>query len=185
MRSLLSDLTKEAGELLAVPAEPQELMHALCAVMARQIGKPVKLRLRAFPDSTKASGLTLYLEKHILVIVEERTRPEHQLIILGHELWHVKNGDCGHHGTQIAAAARRFGSEEDASWEELLKIAARSDSHADHDAKSETRAEEFGLLVGIRFRSWMVGPYARDTITEKTRAGRIASSLTSRSGPLV
>ncbi|MDA5279963.1 hypothetical protein [Streptomyces sp. Isolate_45] len=188
MKNLLSDLARETAEILEFPAEPEALMQTLCSVMSEQMPekmrKPIRLRIRAFPDSTGASGLTLEGDKFILVIVEQRTHPEHQLTILGHELWHVKNGDCGHHGIPVAAAARRFGTDDDIPWEELVRIAARSDSRADPNVKAEMKAEEFGLLVGSRFRSWLPGPRARDTITERTRAGRIASSLTARNGPM-
>ncbi|MFF3013635.1 hypothetical protein [Streptomyces sp. NPDC057939] len=188
MKTLLSDLTKETAKILEFPAEPEELMQTLCNAMSEQMPermkKPIRLRIRAFPDSTRASGLTLEGDKFILVIVEQRTHPEHQLTILGHELWHIKNGDCGHHGLPVAAAARRFGADDDIPWGELIRIAARSDSQPDHHARAEIQAEEFGLLVGSRFRSWLPGQRARDTITQRTRAGRIASSLTARSGPM-
>ncbi|MET9607232.1 hypothetical protein ABZZ17_19450 [Streptomyces sp. NPDC006512] len=188
MKTLLADLARETARILEFPAEPEELMQTLCNVMSEQMPeqmkKPIRLRIRPFPDSTGASGLTLEGDKFILVIVEQRTPPEHQLTILGHELWHIKSGDCGHHGIPVAAAARRFGTDDDIPWGELLRIAARSDVQADHNVKAEIRAEEFGLLVGSRFRSWLPGPRARDTITQRTRAGRIASSLTARSGPM-
>ncbi|MEU9102315.1 toxin [Streptomyces sp. NPDC048361] len=178
MKALLADLSRDAREIVHHPAAPIELMEALCKVMGDRLGKPIKLRLRAFPDSLGASGLTLQLEHSILLIVEERTRPEHQLIIAGHELWHVQNGDCGDHEGGIAAAARRFGAE-DVPMDVLVAMAARSGSHAQH----EVDAERFGLLVGTHFRSWLAGPYARDAPSDRTVAGRIASFLTSPHGP--
>ena len=94
---------------------PTELYAALCAAMSRRRGRPVVFRMAAFPPGT-ASGLWLDMADRDLVVVEERTAPEHQLVILGHELWHMKAGHRGHHveGTTVAGpAAGRDGADRD------------------------------------------------------------------------
>ena len=90
---------------LPAPAEPADLYAALCDAMSRRRGRPVQFRTAAFPPGT-ASGLWLDMADQDLVVIEERTAPDHQLVILGHELWHMKAGHCGHHVEGAAVAAR-------------------------------------------------------------------------------
>ena len=94
MRRLCGELVTELT--LPVPARPADLYAALCEAMSRRRGRPVLFRTAAFPPGT-ASGLWLDMADQDLVVVEERTAPDHQLVILGHELWHMKAGHCGHH----------------------------------------------------------------------------------------
>ncbi|MFF1678383.1 toxin [Streptomyces sp. NPDC058256] len=201
MKRLVDQLNEDAGRELRVPAEPDVLMQALCDAMARHVKRPIELRFRDFPVGIETSGLTLDRVTNYLVIVERRTTPPHQLVILGHELWHVGEGDCGLHlhvgghaaaartghsdegaseGTVAAAAARIMLAEEGISEEDFATAAARSASHAD----SESEAEAFGLLLGTRFRTWMTGPDAHNPVTQDTTAGRIARAMMFRNGPL-
>lgn len=98
MRRLCGELVSELT--LPAPARPDELYDALCSAMSRRRGRPVLFRTAAFPPGT-ASGLWLDLADRDLVVVEQRTAPDHQLVILGHELWHMA---AGH---RVAARTRR------------------------------------------------------------------------------
>ncbi|MEV4195409.1 hypothetical protein, partial [Streptomyces toxytricini] len=94
-----------AGLRLPAPVEPVDLYAALCEGMSRHRGRRVDFRMASFPPGT-ASGLWLDLADRDLVVIEERTAPDHQLVILGHELWHMKAGHCSHHVDGAAVAAR-------------------------------------------------------------------------------
>ncbi|THA57023.1 toxin-antitoxin system, toxin component [Streptomyces sp. A1136] len=165
------------GELVAgikptAPVEPVDLYAALCEGMSRQRGRPVEFRMAAFPPGT-ASGLWLDIADRDLIVIEERTAPDHQLVILGHELWHMKAGHCSHHVDGAAVAARLLAGEADIG-ETVRRVAARTRA----DVREETEAETFGLLLGSRCRNWLAGsgghraPAQRDQL-----AGRIETSL--------
>lgn len=118
------------GLCLPPTAGPEETLRALCAVMSGLRGRPVRLRTAVFPAGT-ASGLWLDFADQDVVVVEERTAPGHQLVILGHELWHMAAGHRGGPLDGVAVAARtRF------------------------DRREEAEAERFGLLLASRFRAW-------------------------------
>lgn len=172
MKRLLSELTLTADRLLDRPVEPKALMRALCESMGTLHGRPVGLRFRPFPDGLSTSGLKLDFPDHSTIVVEDRTTPEHQLLILGHELWHLEEGDGGHHASGAAVAARTL-PDDDVEWDELLAVAARASSHE----ANETAAETFGLLFRGRFQSWMHGPHARGPVNQATLEGRIATAL--------
>ena len=103
MRRLCGELVAELT--LPAPARPDDLYGALCDAMSRRRGRPVQFRTAAFPPGT-ASGLWLDMADQDLVVIEQRTAPDHQLVILGHELWHMKAGHCGHHVAGATVAAR-------------------------------------------------------------------------------
>ncbi|KAF2776197.1 toxin [Streptomyces sp. OM5714] len=134
---------------------------------------------------------------HSIIVVEEHTAPEAQLVILGHELWHEEQGDCGHHVAGMPAAARALPTEQagevmeraveqilaahEVPTEALLAVAARAESRDDHEADAET----FGLLFGREVRTWMKGRYARGPVSADTVEGRINLSLSNRGGHLL
>lgn len=105
-------------------------------------GRPVEFRTAAFPPGT-ASGLWLDMADRDLVVLEERTAPDHQLVILGHELWHMNAGHGSHHVDGGTVAARLL-SEEGDLGAAVRKVAARTRSHL----AEEMEAESFGLLLG-------------------------------------
>lgn len=80
--------------------------------MSEHRGRRVDFRMASFPPGT-ASGLWLDMADRDLVVIEERTAPDHQLVILGHELWHMKAGHCSHHVDGAAVAARLLSDEAD------------------------------------------------------------------------
>ncbi|MDT0608720.1 toxin-antitoxin system, toxin component [Streptomyces lancefieldiae] len=175
MRRLCGELVEELT--LTAPARPVELYAALCDAMSRRRGRPVRFRMAAFPPGT-ASGLWLDLADQDLVVVEERTAPDHQLVILGHELWHMKAGHGGHHVDDTAVAARLLGGagadrDEDALRATVRTVAARSR----FDLADEKEAESFGLLLASKCRAWLAGSSLRGPVQRDHLAGRIGASL--------
>ncbi|MEU3408003.1 MULTISPECIES: toxin-antitoxin system, toxin component [unclassified Streptomyces] len=169
-RRLCAELV--SGIKLAGPVEPVDLYTALCDGMSRHRGRPVQFRMAAFPQGT-ASGLWLDMADRDLVVIEERTAPDHQLVILGHELWHMKAGHCSHHVDGAAVAARLLTDGADLG-ETVRSVAARTRA----DVREETEAETFGLLLGSRCRTWLAGSSGgRPAGRRDELAGRIETSL--------
>ncbi|MFF3323695.1 toxin-antitoxin system, toxin component [Streptomyces sp. NPDC002889] len=169
MRRLCGELV--AGIDLPAPAEPAALYTALCAGMSKYRGRPVRYRTASFPTGT-ASGLWLDMADQDLIVIEERTAPDHQLVILGHELWHMKAGHCSHHVEGAAVAARLLSDEADLQAA-VLRVAARTR----FDQAEENEAETFGLLLGSKCRSWLAGSTGRGPVRRDGLAGRIEASL--------
>ncbi|GGL79201.1 hypothetical protein GCM10010129_23610 [Streptomyces fumigatiscleroticus] len=169
MRRLCGELVAELT--LPAPARPGDLYAALCDGMSRRRGRPVHFRTAAFPPGT-ASGLWLDMADQDLVVIEERTAPDHQLVILGHELWHMKAGHRSHHVDGAAVAARLLSDEADLEAT-VLKVAARSR----FDLADEREAESFGLLLASKCRTWLAGPSLRGRVQRDHLAGRIEASL--------
>ncbi|MER6692540.1 toxin-antitoxin system, toxin component [Streptomyces minutiscleroticus] len=169
MRRLCGELV--GGLSLPAPARPADLYTALCEGMSGRRGRPVRHRTAVFPPGT-ASGLWLDMADQDLVVIEERTAPEHQLVILGHELWHMRTGHCAHHVPGAAVAARLLSDSADLRAT-VLKVAARTR----FDLAEEKEAECFGLLLASRCRGWLAGPGRRGPVPRDDVAGRIAASL--------
>lgn len=175
MRRLCGELV---GELtLPAPADPADLYSALCEAMSRRRGRPVHYRTAAFPPGT-ASGLWLDMPERDLVVIEERTAPDHQLVILGHELWHMQAGHCGQHvhvaeSTVGAAVAARLLNGDADLRATVLRVAARTR----FDLADEQDAESFGLLLASKCRTWLAGSALRGPVRRDHLAGRIGASL--------
>ncbi|MFB7264328.1 toxin-antitoxin system, toxin component [Streptomyces nojiriensis] len=161
-----------AGIRLTAPVEPVDLYAALCEGMSRHRGRRVDFRIASFPPRT-ASGLWLDMADRDLVVIEERTAPDHQLVILGHELWHMKAGHCSHHVDGAAVAARLLADEADIG-ETVRRVAARTRA----DVQEETEAETFGGGWGGGCGSLFVAsPPHRAPVQRDQLAGRIEASL--------
>ncbi|MFF0188100.1 toxin-antitoxin system, toxin component [Streptomyces sp. NPDC005244] len=169
MRRLCGELVAELS--LPAPAAPADLYAALCGAMSRRRGRPVRFRTAPFPPGT-ASGLWLDMAEQDLIVIEERTAPDHQLVILGHELWHMKAGHCGHHVEGAAVAARLLNEGADLRAT-VLKVAARTR----FDLADEKEAEGFGLLLASKCRTWLAGSSLRGPVQRDGLAGRIEASL--------
>lgn len=154
-----------------LPDDPVDLFKAICGHLSESAGREVRLMLEHFPAGT-VSGLWLDLGDHEVVAVEANTSPLHQMVILGHELWHRKEGPCGHHGSAAgaAAAARMLGDR----WS-ISDAAAYVAARTDPDLDEERRAETFGRMLAVKFRPHLVGTHGR-TPTDGV-AGRIWASL--------
>ncbi|MEW2165526.1 toxin-antitoxin system, toxin component [Streptomyces sp. NPDC007084] len=169
MRRLCGELVAELS--LPAPAQPDELYAALCGAMSRRRGRPVRFRTAAFPPGT-ASGLWLDMAEQDLVVIEERTAPDHQLVILGHELWHMKAGHRGHDVAGAAVAARLLSDGADLPAT-VLAVAARTRFRL----ADEKEAESFGLLLASKCRTWLAGSSRRGPVRRDGLAGRIEASL--------
>ncbi|WP_095934097.1 toxin-antitoxin system, toxin component [Streptomyces sp. Tue6028] len=159
MHALAVELSRVLRGRIDAPVGVRELADALCAEMSgRRDGRPVQLRFERFPDEIEVTGLWMEFHDFDLVIVEERAEAVQQLVILGHELWHMKEGHRDHHVAGAAAAAHALSERPD--WQEVaLTVAARDGSHA----SDEAQAEDFGLHLASVFRSWLTGPRSKGT----------------------
>ncbi|MGW1956468.1 toxin-antitoxin system, toxin component family protein [Streptomyces sp. NPDC001920] len=152
MRDLASDLSAALRAGPRPPADVREVCQALCEEMsARRGGRPLELRFERFPDEIEVTGLWVEFQDFDLVIVEERAEAMQQLVILGHELWHLHAGH-GHHHTVGAAAAHALARRPD--WDDLaLAVAARNGSRE----QDEAEAEDFGHRLAAAFRPLLSG----------------------------
>ncbi|MFJ1563861.1 toxin-antitoxin system, toxin component [Streptomyces erythrochromogenes] len=164
MRKLGSELLE--GARLTAPADVGEIIGALCAAYAGRRGgdRKVDFHFTSFPPDT-ASGLWLELDDVDLIVVEQHTRPEHQLVIACHELWHLDEGTCDSVGPGMLAAARLAGEGRPGRLAELLASDAGLDAvvrqaaaRADQGNPAEIRAETFGLHLGTLLRSYLPSP---------------------------
>ncbi|MEU6011869.1 toxin [Streptomyces sp. NPDC047453] len=198
MKSLLTALGREASKAIQRPDEPRTVMNAFCQAMSARTGRPIQLAFRAFPADlpVPVSGMRIDFGERSVIVVEQSMHPEAQLVILGHELWHEENGDCGHHVAGMNAAARATTSgapeavqqaveqiltTEEVPRDALLTVAARSDSVDSHEVDAET----FGLLFGREVRTWVTGRYAESPVSATTVEGRLNLSLLNRGGRLL
>lgn len=195
MKQLLAKLAADVATVLRPPAEPRALMEAFCQAMGRRRGRPIQLVFREFPADVPVTGLRLDCGDRSIIVVEDRTPAESQLVILGHELYHEEQGGCGHHVPGLPAAAARaltagqnpdaaqraaeqFLAAHEVSRDTLLAIAARADSVDPHEQDAET----FGLLFGRELRAWLPGHYAQGAAGATSLEGRIQASLLNRNG---
>ncbi|MEU5280186.1 toxin-antitoxin system, toxin component family protein [Streptomyces asoensis] len=153
MRELTGDLSAAVRARPGRPAGVRDVCRVLCEEMsARRGGRPVEVRFERFPDEIEVTGLWVEFHEFDLVIVEERAEDVQQLVILGHELWHLHAGHRHHHGVGAVAAgvlAARSG------WDSLaLTAAARNGSRADDEAE----ADDFGHRLAARFRRYLADP---------------------------
>ncbi|WTI72389.1 toxin-antitoxin system, toxin component family protein [Streptomyces sp. NBC_00358] len=147
------------------PVDVRELARVLCEEMSRRRGgRPVQLRFERFPDEIEVTGLWMEFNDFDLVIVEERAETVQQLVILGHELWHMKEGHRDHHVDGATAVARAALSDR-SGWRdsgehapfrpEVARAVAARDGSRQAD---EAQAEAFGLHLASVFRSWLTAP---------------------------
>ncbi|MFF0188731.1 toxin [Streptomyces sp. NPDC005244] len=149
-----------------LPADPEDVFGALVASVNQWRGRPVLVHRAPFPPHT-ATGLWLEREAYDDVIIEERAIGWHQIVILAHEVWHMKQGD--------AAPPQRPGT-----GDKGQPAAARTD----FVLAAEQEADQFGMLVGRRLRALLeatensvlgAGPEGSDDL-----AGRIGAALNYR-----
>jgi hypothetical protein len=141
-----------------------------------------------------ASGLWVNRTSHDLIVYEKNTDPEHQLVIIGHESWHMFEGHCTtHHGPFATRAAR---SETAAALADLaatlsaedgpaLPLSGRMDAALHFAARTDTRkadeelaAEHFGLRFATDVQMALVE--ARTPAGPRDLAGRLQASMAHR-----
>ncbi|MET9122242.1 toxin [Streptomyces sp. NPDC004528] len=149
-----------------LPADPEVLFNALVESAIQWRGRQINVYRACFPPDT-ATGLWLDRETHDDIIIEERAATWHQIVILGHELWHMSRGD---------AVLPQHLDAGDASQ----SVAARSD----FSERVELEADQFGMLVGQRLRTLLTASadsvYAAENQGADTIAGRIGLALNYR-----
>ncbi|MDN3020437.1 toxin-antitoxin system, toxin component family protein [Streptomyces sp. S.PB5] len=152
MRRLADGLAAALRARPTPPAGAHEVCRALCEEMsARRGGRSVELRFERFPDEIEVTGLCVEFQDFDLVIVEERAEAVQQLVILGHELWHLHAGHRHHHGIGTAAAHALAGRP---GWDDLALTVAARDGSREAD---EAEADDFGHRLAAAFRSLLSG----------------------------
>ncbi|MFH9707260.1 toxin-antitoxin system, toxin component family protein [Streptomyces luteogriseus] len=161
MRGLAAELATAVGARPQYPTDVRSLCRALCEEMStRRGGRPVELRFERFPDEIEVTGLWVEFQDFDLVIVEERAEAVQQLVILGHELWHLHAGHRHHQGAG-AAAADAFADRP--GWKDVaLAVAARDGSRE----RDESEADAFGHQLAARCRALLPGGRAPDVPLE-------------------
>ena len=151
-RLLAADLAAAVRARSETPVGVREVCRALCEEMsARRSGRPLELRFERFPDEIEVTGLCVEFHDFDLVIVEERAEAVQQLVILGHELWHLHAGHR-HHDLAGAAVARALG--DTSEWQDTaLTVAARNGSRK----ADEAEADDFGHRLATLFRPHLSG----------------------------
>jgi hypothetical protein len=152
MRALAGDLAAAVHARPETPRDIGELCRAVCEEMsALRGGRPVEVRFERFPDEIEVTGLWLEFADFDLVIVEERAEAVQQLVILGHELWHLHTG-LRHPRLAGDAAARALADAP--GWRGMpLTVAARNGSRA----ADEAEADDFGHRLAAQFRTHATG----------------------------
>ncbi|MFF4355568.1 toxin-antitoxin system, toxin component family protein [Streptomyces sp. NPDC001604] len=170
MRKLTDRLGAAVRARPRPPADARELCRALCEEMSvLRGGRPVELRFERFPDEIEVTGLWVEFSDFDLVIVEERAEAVQQLVILGHELWHLHAGHSHHHVAGAALADRRKWS---AFKDAAMSVAARDGSRV----ADEAEADDFGHRLAGAFRPLLTG-HGQDP-----QPGPVQRSLGYRSG---
>ncbi|MET9575974.1 toxin-antitoxin system, toxin component family protein [Streptomyces sp. DT199] len=161
MRGLAAELATAVRARPRHPTDVRALCRALCEEMStRRGGRPVELRFERFPDEIEVTGLWVEFQDFDLVIVEERAEAVQQLVILGHELWHLHAGHRHHPGAG-AAAADAFADRP--GWEDIaLTVAARNGSRE----RDESEADAFGHQLAARCRALLTGGRGPDVPLE-------------------
>ncbi|MDL5199608.1 toxin-antitoxin system, toxin component [Streptomyces sp. ALI-76-A] len=189
MRTLSTRIVRN----LRPPSDDEGVIPLIGEALTQTRGRPVRLRQAAFPPVT-ASGLWVDRTGHDLIVYEENTDPEHQLVIIGHEAWHMFQGHCApHHGpfasrsaqSESAAALAEIVTalceEDDADrplpehMDAALHFATRTDTREAHE---ELDAEHFGFRFATDVQTAL--QEARAPAGPLDLAGRIQASMAHR-----
>ncbi|MGW1164027.1 toxin-antitoxin system, toxin component family protein [Streptomyces sp. NPDC001153] len=152
MRALAGDLAAALHARPGTPEDVRELCQVLCEEMsALRGGRPVQVRFERFPDEIEVTGLWLEFADFDLVIVEERAEAVQQLVILGHELWHLH---AGHRHSHLAGDAAARALADAPGWRGMpLTVAARNGSRE----ADEAEADDFGHRLAALCRPHLTG----------------------------
>ncbi|MFI6288979.1 toxin-antitoxin system, toxin component [Streptomyces sp. NPDC051018] len=168
MRRLCARLS--ASLRLPAPADPPELFSAVAGAVSELRDREVRLCFLRFPPGT-VSGIWLDGDDGDLIVVEATAPPQHQLVILGHEIWHMYAGHRGGHAAG-AAAARALAPDVD-----LGTVVAAIAARGDLVTEQERAAELFGIMLGSELRPWLDARPGPGGPPEDGLAGRIQVSL--------
>ncbi|NUV61581.1 toxin-antitoxin system, toxin component [Streptomyces sp. CAI-85] len=181
--------------------EEEDVVLSIGKALSQVRGRPVRLRTAAFPPAT-ASGLWVDRAGHDLIVYEENTDPEHQLVIIGHEAWHMfqGHGSTGAGHAPAASRAERVDRADrnenahalaelvalvseaadtdlspDAHTDAALHIAARADAR---EIDEEVEAERFGFRFATDVQTVLAE--TRAAVDPRNLAGRIHASMAHR-----
>ncbi|MCT2593536.1 hypothetical protein LHJ74_27145 [Streptomyces sp. N2-109] len=176
---------------LPLPAEPQQVIAALCTRMEQRQGRAVHHRLVPFPPDT-VSGLWVATDDAHYILCEAHTSPWHQLLITCHEFWHMEvdhrdtTGNTGAHAAQAARAddetpagdvdRRLFPSLDP---ETVSRIIARR-THC--SAEEEQEADFFASLLMARVSRWLAEETWTVPDAEAAVVHRLENTLGRRGG---
>lgn len=193
---------------LDVPDSDDTLLPAVGEAVTRVRGRPVRLHAVAFPPEL-ASGLWIDRAGQDVIAYERNTDLDHQLVIIGHEVWHMFEGHCGSLTAHGPAASRALGEGMPDALRELvagicddgsagtpgeermdlgLHVALRADAQADDPAgdpagdPAVVRQEEEAEFFGYRFATSVREALAeaRSLADPERLEGRIQVSLVHR-----
>ncbi|MFJ2847523.1 toxin-antitoxin system, toxin component [Streptomyces sp. SID4946] len=187
MRKLSAQLARNIRPLV----EEEDVILSIRQALSQVRGRPVRLRAAAFPPAT-ASGLWVDRTSHDLIAYEENTDPEHQLVIIGHEAWHMFQGH-GSNGAGHAAASRAGKNDAAGALAELVAlVSAAADTDLPPDARmdvalhfaaradackvdEEVEAERFGFRFATDVQAVLAE--TRVPVDPQNLAGRIQASM--------
>ncbi|MFE2581399.1 hypothetical protein [Streptomyces sp. NPDC059378] len=87
-------LSNQLVQCLQLPACDADLITAIGEAVNRVRGRPVRLYAVPFPPDV-ANGVWIDREGHDVIAYEKHADLEHQVVIIGHEIWHMMQGHCG------------------------------------------------------------------------------------------
>jgi len=180
---------------LDVPDRDEDLVAAVGRASTEVRGRPVRLRAVAFPPDT-ASGVWIDCAEFDLLAYEKHTDPGHQLVIIGHELWHMFQGHRSSLTEHGAIATRARNPSAAGSLEHLVTLLSEGEADASPlvghgdlglhvamradagEAHQEGEAEIFGVRFATTVRTALTE--ARSSADLEDLAGRIRGSLAHR-----
>ncbi|MFJ5265295.1 hypothetical protein ACIQAC_32995 [Streptomyces sp. NPDC088387] len=173
----------------------EDVIPAIGEALSAVRGRPVRLREAVFPPAT-ASGVWVDRTGHDLIVYEQNTDQEHQLVIIGHEAWHMFQ-DHGRGGLDLSPTASRGAADEAAgtlaAFVAALSQATRADLSPDQNmdvglhfaARTDTcgiHEEVEAELFGFRFATDVQA--ARDQFRAaddpRNLTGRVEASMAHR-----
>ncbi len=180
---------------LRVPETDDNLIATIGEALHHVRGRKVLLREVAFPPHWP-SGLWVDQSDRDVIAYEANARPEHQLVIIGHEIWHMFEGHCDAHTDHGPAALRALGPQSAEMLhqlsailpdiaDELTPASQRMDAALHVAARSsggEAHKEEQAELFGIQFATALQAALteARTTADPTNLVGRIQASMAHR-----
>ncbi|MGI5213367.1 hypothetical protein [Plantactinospora sp. CA-290183] len=160
------------------------MIARLCERMEQRLGRPVRHRLVPFPSGV--SGLWAVKGNAYYILCEKNTSPWHQMLITGHEMWHMEAGDIL---TAVPAesvldalfttlrpdaVARIAAARTDCTGSGPVGLSGKEDVERQ---RAEQEAELFASMLAARVsrwlphREWTIPPHARGVVD------RLESSL--------
>lgn len=181
---------------LDAPDRDEDLVAAIGRASTTVRGRPVRMRAVAFPPDT-ASGVWIDCAGFDLLAYEKHTDPGHQLVIIGHELWHMFQGHRSSLTEHGAIATRARNPAAAGSLKRLVTLLSEGEEaatspavgHGDlglhialraeaGEAHQEGEAEIFGVRFATTVRTALAE--ARSSADLEDLAGRIRGSLAHR-----